>query len=233
MEQLLRSAQTPSSIARNANSGSSDSHKSRGAAQDAAQVHLEIGRRIFRGRLEVGDKESESGQRKEFQKLVFISTLVFGEAKARFLLPWKRVFQVRRLRRGRPDPLPHHALAAPRPPAGTPRAAAAPSAKAPPRLRAARARPLTPRRGSLLPSIPQVTDAQVNLALRDNAARLFKEQLDQLVPNADADTAKLAEARAYQQQIALPVRPPPPPRHVRPPTSARPGRRLGSPPSSR
>lgn len=68
-------------------------------AQDAAQVHMEIGRRMFRGRMEVGDKEGESAQRKEFQKLVFLSTLVFGEAKARFLLPWKRVFQVRPLPR--------------------------------------------------------------------------------------------------------------------------------------
>lgn len=78
-----------------------------GCAQDAAQVHLEIGRRIFRGRLEVGDKSEESAQRKEFQKLVFLSTLVFGEAKARFLLPWKRVFQVRlRARDGRRNQYP-------------------------------------------------------------------------------------------------------------------------------
>ena len=65
--------------------------------QDAAQVHLEIGRRIFRSRMELDNKEDESGQRREFQKLVFLSNIVFGEQKARFLLPWKRVFQARLL----------------------------------------------------------------------------------------------------------------------------------------
>lgn len=51
-----------------------------------------------------------------------------------------------------------------------------------------------------------MTDAQVNLALRDNAARLYKEKLDALLPEADADAGKLAEARAQQLQLALPVR---------------------------
>lgn len=34
------------------------------------------------------------GAGQAFQKLVFLSNLVFGEAKARFLLPWKRWFKV-------------------------------------------------------------------------------------------------------------------------------------------
>mmetsp|Transcript_9892 Transcript_9892/g.36214 ORF Transcript_9892/g.36214 Transcript_9892/m.36214 type:complete len:1076 (-) Transcript_9892:1462-4689(-) len=60
---------------------------------DAAQVHLEMGRRIFRQRLETGARTSEAaGNRKAFQKLVFVSTLVFGERQSRFLLPWKRIF---------------------------------------------------------------------------------------------------------------------------------------------
>ena len=62
--------------------------------QDAAAVHLEVGRRIFRQRMELGDKAAETGARKEFQKLVFLSNQVFGPAKAGFLLPWKRVFNV-------------------------------------------------------------------------------------------------------------------------------------------
>ena len=62
----------------------------------AAQAHLEAGRRLFRKRIELGstDKETDLESRKEFQKLVFISTQTFGEEQARFLLPWKRVFRV-------------------------------------------------------------------------------------------------------------------------------------------
>ncbi|XP_043703542.1 protein TIC110, chloroplastic [Telopea speciosissima] len=60
---------------------------------DAAAVHMEIGRRIFRQRLETGDRDDDIEQRRAFQKLIYVSTLVFGEAST-FLLPWKRVFKV-------------------------------------------------------------------------------------------------------------------------------------------
>uniref|UniRef100_A0A1U7Y3R6 Protein TIC110, chloroplastic-like n=1 Tax=Nicotiana sylvestris TaxID=4096 RepID=A0A1U7Y3R6_NICSY len=60
---------------------------------DAADMHMEIGRRIFRQRLETGDRDGDIEQRRAFQKLIYVSTLVFGEASA-FLLPWKRVFKV-------------------------------------------------------------------------------------------------------------------------------------------
>ncbi|KAL5720861.1 hypothetical protein ACHQM5_013491 [Ranunculus cassubicifolius] len=60
---------------------------------DAATVHMEIGRRIFRQRMETGDREGDIEQRRAFQKLIYVSTLVFGEAST-FLLPWKRVFKI-------------------------------------------------------------------------------------------------------------------------------------------
>nr|CAD1837603.1 unnamed protein product [Ananas comosus var. bracteatus] len=60
---------------------------------DAANVHMEIGRRIFRERLETGDREADMEQRKALQKLIYVSNLVFGEAST-FLLPWKRLFRV-------------------------------------------------------------------------------------------------------------------------------------------
>ncbi|MQL87979.1 hypothetical protein Taro_020521 [Colocasia esculenta] len=60
---------------------------------DAASMHVEIGRRIFRQRLETGDREGDAEQRRAFQKLIYVSTLVFGDA-SKFLLPWKRVFKV-------------------------------------------------------------------------------------------------------------------------------------------
>ncbi|XP_074583679.1 protein TIC110, chloroplastic [Curcuma longa] len=60
---------------------------------DAALVHVEIGRHIYRQRLETGDREADIEQRRAFQKLIYVSTLVFGEA-SKFLLPWKRLFNV-------------------------------------------------------------------------------------------------------------------------------------------
>ncbi|KAG8371546.1 hypothetical protein BUALT_Bualt13G0099100 [Buddleja alternifolia] len=60
---------------------------------EAASMHMEIGRRIFRQRLETGDRDADLEQRRAFQKLIYVSNLVFGEA-AGFLLPWKRVFKV-------------------------------------------------------------------------------------------------------------------------------------------
>ncbi|KAM1055623.1 hypothetical protein ACFX13_029831 [Malus domestica] len=59
---------------------------------EAASMHMEIGRRIFRQRLET-DREGDLEQRRAFQKLIYVSTLVFGDASS-FLLPWKRVFKV-------------------------------------------------------------------------------------------------------------------------------------------
>ncbi|KAK8480681.1 hypothetical protein V6N13_094256 [Hibiscus sabdariffa] len=60
---------------------------------DAASVHMEIGRQIFRFRLETGDRDGDLEQRRAFQKLIYVSTLVFGDASS-FLLPWKRVLKV-------------------------------------------------------------------------------------------------------------------------------------------
>lgn len=60
---------------------------------DAASAHIEVGRKVFRQRLETGSKESASEERQTFQKLVYVSSLVFGE-KAKFLLPWKRLFKI-------------------------------------------------------------------------------------------------------------------------------------------
>ncbi|KAK7276097.1 hypothetical protein RIF29_17230 [Crotalaria pallida] len=60
---------------------------------DAAAMHMEIGRKIFRQRLEVGDRDGDIEQRRAFQKLIYVSNRVFGEASS-FLLPWKRVFKI-------------------------------------------------------------------------------------------------------------------------------------------
>ncbi|KAL8102151.1 hypothetical protein AgCh_026877 [Apium graveolens] len=92
---------------------------------DAASMHMEIGRRIFRQRLETGDRDGDLEQRRAFQKLIYVSTLVFGEASS-FLLPWKRVFKV--------------------------------------------------------------TDAQVEVAVRDNAQRLYAFSLRSVGRDVDVDT---------------------------------------------
>ncbi|KAE9460931.1 hypothetical protein C3L33_07152, partial [Rhododendron williamsianum] len=60
---------------------------------DAAAMHMEVGRRIFRQSLETGDHDAGMEQRRAFQKLIYVSNLVFGGAST-FLLPWKRVFKV-------------------------------------------------------------------------------------------------------------------------------------------
>ncbi|KAL5224487.1 hypothetical protein ABZP36_011126 [Zizania latifolia] len=52
---------------------------------DAANVHMEIGGRI--------DRDAGIGQQQAFQKLLFVTNLVFRDA-SEFLLPWKRLFGV-------------------------------------------------------------------------------------------------------------------------------------------
>ncbi|PHT61603.1 Protein, chloroplastic [Capsicum annuum] len=105
---------------------------------DAADMHMEIGRRIFRQRLETGDRDGDMEQRRAFQKLIYVSNLVFGEASA-FLLPWKRVFKV--------------------------------------------------------------TDAQVEVAVRDNAQRLYASKLKSV--GRDIDVNQLVSLREAQHAYRL------------------------------
>ncbi len=60
----------------------------------AAECHLELGNRLKRQRLESGSKEAGIQELRAFQKLVFVSDQVFGEQQSKFLLPWKRVFNL-------------------------------------------------------------------------------------------------------------------------------------------
>ncbi|WCJ34963.1 translocon at the inner envelope membrane of chloroplasts 110 [Euphorbia peplus] len=105
---------------------------------DAANMHVEIGRRIFRQRLETGDRDGDLEQRRAFQKLIYVSTLVFGDASS-FLLPWKRVFKV--------------------------------------------------------------TDSQVEVAIRDNAQRLYASKLKSVTRDVDAE--ELVSLRQAQLQFRL------------------------------
>lgn len=105
---------------------------------DAAAMHMEIGRRIFRQRLETGDHDGDVEQRRAFQKLIYVSTLVFGEASS-FLLPWKRVFKV--------------------------------------------------------------TDSQVEIAIRDNAQRLYASKLKSV--GRDIDAEQLVRLREVQRLFRL------------------------------
>ncbi|KAF3454828.1 hypothetical protein FNV43_RR05276 [Rhamnella rubrinervis] len=105
---------------------------------EAAAMHMEIGRRIFRQRLETGDRDDNIEQRRAFQKLIYVSTLVFGEASS-FLLPWKRVFKV--------------------------------------------------------------TDSQVEIAIRDNAQRLFASKLKSI--GRDVNVEHLVSLREAQRLYRL------------------------------
>ncbi|XP_061944105.1 protein TIC110, chloroplastic-like [Populus nigra] len=105
---------------------------------DAASMHVELGRRIFRQRLETGDRDGDVEQLQAFQKLIYVSTLVFGEASS-FLLPWKRVFKV--------------------------------------------------------------TDSQVEIAIRDNAQRLYSSKLKSV--GKDIDVEQLVTLRQTQISCRL------------------------------
>ncbi|KAL9251913.1 TIC110, chloroplastic-like protein [Drosera capensis] len=105
---------------------------------EAASMHIELGRRIFRERLETEDKDANSQLLRAFQKLIYVSMLVFGEAST-FLLPWKRVFNI--------------------------------------------------------------TDAQVDLAIRANAQRLYSAKLNEI--GRDLDVKQLVELKQYQLSYRL------------------------------
>ncbi|RZB50828.1 protein TIC110, chloroplastic-like [Glycine soja] len=105
---------------------------------DAAAMHIEVGRNIFRQRLEVGDCEADIEQYRAFQKLIYMSYLVFGEASS-FLLPWKHVFKV--------------------------------------------------------------TDSQVEVAIRDNAQRLYASKLKSV--GRDIDAEQLVTLREAQHLYCL------------------------------
>lgn len=107
--------------------------------EDAAPVHIDVGRRVLRGRLEAGSRGEDFEARKTFQKLIYVSSLVFGERKAAFLLPWSRVFGL--------------------------------------------------------------TDAQVQVARRDNAIKLFEAQI--ATSGLRADASLLRSLRDYQAQVRL------------------------------
>ncbi|KAK9831616.1 hypothetical protein WJX74_002584 [Apatococcus lobatus] len=62
--------------------------------EDAAAVHIDVGRRFSRQRQEAAKQADKSAQLKAFQKLIYVSTIVFGEQRAAFLLPWRRVFSL-------------------------------------------------------------------------------------------------------------------------------------------
>jgi hypothetical protein len=107
--------------------------------EDAAPVHIDVGRRVLRGRLEASSRGEDYEARKTFQKLIYVSSLVFGERKAAFLLPWSRVFGL--------------------------------------------------------------TDAQVQVARKDNAVKLFEAKI--AASGLRADAALLRSLREYQAQIRL------------------------------
>ena len=107
--------------------------------EEAAPVHIDVGRRVLRGRLESSSRGEDFEARKTFQKLIYVSSLVFGERKAAFLLPWSRVFGL--------------------------------------------------------------TDAQVQVARKDNAVKLFEARI--ATTGLTADESMLKSLKEYQAQVRL------------------------------
>ncbi|KAI8475724.1 MAG: hypothetical protein J3K34DRAFT_517150 [Monoraphidium minutum] len=62
--------------------------------EDAAPVFIEVGRRLSRAGYETKERSQQFEQRKAFQRLIYVSYAVFGDQKAAFLLPWRRVFNL-------------------------------------------------------------------------------------------------------------------------------------------
>ncbi|CAN6477977.1 unnamed protein product [Victoria cruziana] len=60
---------------------------------DAAKVHMELGRHVYGQRMEREGHDADMGHFPLLQKLVYVSSLVFGEASVS-LLPWNQVLNV-------------------------------------------------------------------------------------------------------------------------------------------
>lgn len=85
-EQQLRGDEAPKISAFKAALGLSD--------EEAAPVHVEVARRLFRQGYESKDRGLQFEQRKAFQRLIYVSQLVFGDQKSAYLLPWRRLFNI-------------------------------------------------------------------------------------------------------------------------------------------
>lgn len=62
--------------------------------EEAALVHLDVGRTFFRQRLEVSDVDEAAAGARTFQKLIYVSSQLFGEVRSGFLTPWVARFGV-------------------------------------------------------------------------------------------------------------------------------------------
>ena len=62
--------------------------------EEAAPVHIDVGRSLFRQNIESSDREGQVDGVKAFQKLVYVSSQLFGEFKSGHLTPWTARFDV-------------------------------------------------------------------------------------------------------------------------------------------
>lgn len=62
--------------------------------EEAAPAHIEVAKRMYRGGFETKNRQQQYEQRKAFQRLIYVSQLVFGDQKAAFLLPWRKNFNL-------------------------------------------------------------------------------------------------------------------------------------------
>eukprot|EP00892_Ulva_mutabilis_P011319 jgi/Ulvmu1/855/UM100_0006.1 len=62
--------------------------------EEAALVHLDVGRTFYRQRLEVSDVDEAAAGARTFQKLIYVSSQLFGDVRSGFLTPWVARFGV-------------------------------------------------------------------------------------------------------------------------------------------
>jgi DNA-binding Lrp family transcriptional regulator len=62
--------------------------------EDAAPVHIDVGRSLFRQNVENSARDEQVEGVKSFQKLVYLSSQLFGDLKSGYLTPWVSRFSV-------------------------------------------------------------------------------------------------------------------------------------------
>ena len=55
---------------------------------------MDVGRRLMRARFEAGTRAGDARARQQLAKLIYLSSLIFGEQKSAFMLPWRRAFDL-------------------------------------------------------------------------------------------------------------------------------------------
>ncbi|KAJ9511403.1 hypothetical protein QJQ45_029777, partial [Haematococcus lacustris] len=206
-DQQLRGDEAPKVLAFKAALGLSD--------EEAAPVHIEVARRLFRqasklgrgrrhwaGGYESKDRNTQFEQRKAFQRLLYVSQVVFGDQKSAFLLPWRRHFNITDAQAS---------ISTAQQPAAARRRAGCQSSQWLSSQRSSQwlsssgraARGCQCRVEQAVRAAPIQVQVQVFVARRDNARTIFRAFLEKQGGQLQADRQFLRSLREQQQAVKL------------------------------